>query len=76
MKEKMAITTIKDHIGLLHEEVPHFEESRSVPVVRMKWIMIPSIILKFFLLHLDIVSRVAFRIDIVGWYSHLKKTLY
>ena len=37
MKEKVAITTIKDHIGLLHEELPHFEESRSVPVVRMKW---------------------------------------
>ena len=47
MKEKMAITTLEDHIGLLHEEMPHFEESRSVSVVRMDWIMIPSIILTF-----------------------------
>ena len=46
----MTIATIKDHIGLLKEEMPHFEESRSVTVlvVRMKWIMIPLTILKFF----------------------------
>ena len=69
MKEKMAITTIKDHIGLLHEEMPQSEESRSVTmlVVRMRLIMIPSIILNFFLLHLDIASGVVFRIDIAGW---------
>ena len=26
MKEKMAIISIKDHIGLLPEEVPHFKD--------------------------------------------------
>ena len=75
MKEEMVITTIKDHTGLLHEEMPHFEESRSVLVVRMRWTMIPMIILKFFFITLGYCSRVVFRIDIVGWYSHLEKIL-
>ena len=35
-ERKMAITTIKDHIGLLHEEMPDFEESKSVPVASGK----------------------------------------
>ena len=60
----MAIISIKHHIGLLHELVPHFEisgkneDDESLGFVHSE---------RFFIILGSIASQVVLKLDIVGW---------